>query len=115
MIKKFNEMSENLALPKKPTLKVTERKVSFVDYNDFDRFVREVYGATGYDFVAVQEGQNDSEYEFNPTGRIDGYDNTKAENIRNGEIDTYNNNLLFNCLVADGYIEPGTYIVKVIW
>jgi hypothetical protein len=110
MIKKFNEMNEN-----KPTLKVTEKKVSFVDWYDFEKFVKQVYDAPGYDFVAVQEGQNDSEYEFNPTGRIEDYQNTRAENIRNGEIDTYSNNLLFNCLVADGYIESGTYIVKVNW
>jgi len=63
--------------------------------------------------VANQEANNDSIYRFNATGEIEDYDKEGAEEIRNGHIE--NNDLLFDVLCADGYIEPGEYLVDVCW
>lgn len=99
----------------KPVLRKAERMFFVVDYNDFDRFVQQVYGDRNYEFCAVQEANNDSYYRFNVTGRVPDYNQRDAQRIRDGHIDTYRNHLLFNVLCQDGYIEPGTYLVEVSW
>jgi len=96
-------------------LKYETKTINVIDYHVLERFVSEVYKATDYDFVATQEGNNDSQYEFNPSGIIEEYDSSIAFDIRSGLIKTYQNSVLFNCLVADGHIPSGTYIVKVSW
>lgn len=97
----------------RPFLKKEKKTCFFVDYDDFNEFVRQVYGNGRYNFVAEQEANNYSIYRFDVDGRIANYDQRDAEEIRNGHID--NNNLLFNVLCADGYIEPGEYLVEVYW
>jgi hypothetical protein len=98
----------------KPKLKA-EKKVMFkVEESDLTRFVQEVYDEN-YEFVAVEECGNDSSHTFRVTGVINKYDETDAKKIRDGDIPIYSNGLLLDVLCADGYIEPGEYVVEVCW
>jgi hypothetical protein len=98
----------------KPKLKA-EKKVMFkVEEGDLTRFVQQVYDEN-YEFVAVEECGNDSSHTFSVTGIINEYDAGAAKTIRNGEVPTYRNGLLLDVLCADGYIEPGEYVVEVCW
>lgn len=89
-----------------------------VSYSDVEAMAEKVYGLDRekYSFVAVQECGNDEEHSFKVDGQITKYDEANAMLIRKGlDVPLYSNNILLNCLCADGFIEPGQYLVKVCW
>ena len=96
-------------------LKMTTKVTHFVEYDDFDRFVTQIYNFSDYEFVTYAEANNDSSYTFEPTGKIEDYNEKEADKIRSGKIRIFQNHLLFDCLVADGYLDPGTYVINVCW
>ncbi len=98
----------------KPKLNFVEKTIRVVDYHTFEDFVMSIYGGD-YEFADVQEGSNDSNYTFKPTGKISDFDKKRAEQIKSGEYPSYSNNLIFNLLVKEGYLEAGEYMVKVSW
>ena len=100
----------------KPTLKLETETIHTIEYHDLEEFVKQVYGVEDYEFVAIQECGNDSQHRFQVDGEIKGkYDQERSDRIRKGQINTYENRALMNTLCADGYIEPGIYIVDVCW
>lgn len=108
----MSTLDGNRPKPGNITLPKTTEKTFYVDYDDFDEFVQQIYDES-YEFAAIQEAGNDSSHEFGVTGDLDDYDEEDAQGIRNGVV--RDNWLLFNVLCADGYIEPGNYIVRVSW
>lgn len=116
MIKKFEKFED------KPTLKCEIETVYTVDYRDLEEFVKNIYGGD-YEFVAVQECSNDTDHKFTVDGKmclsssekLNEYKRKDAEKIRSGQYPNYCNNLLLDCLVVDGYIQPGTYLIQVSW
>jgi len=99
----------------KPTLKISSTKtIHVVDYSDFEKFVESIWGGS-FEFVAIEEAHNDSEHLYQATGDIiDSYE-ADLEDIRNGEYENYCTQEVFNLLVDEKYIEPGTYLIKVSW
>jgi hypothetical protein len=100
---------------KKPILEITKETINSIDYGDLEEFIKQVYNIKDYSFVLIQECGNDSSHEFTADGEIDEFDLEDAAKIRSGEIDLYQNSLLLNCLVADGYIPKGDYVIRVCW
>ena len=99
----------------KPVLKGQVQRIMTVDYSDLEDFVKQVYKAEDYDFVATEECGNDSQHSFSIDGKISKSDQKDADQIRQGIINSYQNYLLLNTLCADGYIEPGEYLIEVCW
>jgi len=112
LIKEWDEFEDE----PKPKLKMHIEMTHFVDYGDFERFAMEVYPNLkgGYSFAEVQESANDTSYTFHVDGKISKWEKKDADNIREGGV-VHSNYLLFNVLIADGYLEPGTYVVRVSW
>lgn len=97
-----------------PELKKLTKIVHFVDYSDFEHFAEKVYNLNHYSFAEVGECSNDTDYTFSTNGHISRWDIEEAEKIRNGGP-VLSNHTLFDVLVADGYLEKGTYVVRVSW
>jgi hypothetical protein len=117
-IKRLNEWEEFDDEPK-PKLKMRSQMTHFIDYGDFEKFAKEAYpklkgGRWGYSFAEVQESANDTSYTFNIDGKISKWEKKEVDQIRESGV-VHSNYLLFNVLVADGYLEPGTYVVRVSW
>lgn len=94
-----------------------KKSVIEVDYNDFDRFVNEIYFKPNeYEFVADHEANNYSSYIFRVNGKIseDPWTQEEIKSIRSGKP-TRNTGLLLNLLCADGHIEAGEYLINVFW
>lgn len=115
-ILKFNEMkSHKLDIGEdKPVLKYTVKTIYKVEYHDLEAFVKKIYNMRNYEFVANQECSNDSSHEFNINGILGKWELAESEKIRNGRLSCSNRSVL-QTLCADGYIEPGTYIINVCW
>lgn len=111
MSKKFTEWLGDSSRPK---LKMRIKTIRSVDYNDFDEFVRSIYGGD-YEFVAIQEANNSSSYTFRPDGKISDYQEKDVQKIKSGKYPNYCNHILFDLLVKEGYLEPGEYLVEVFW
>lgn len=91
-------------------LQITTETIHSIDYDNLEEFVQEVYGAYDYSFVATQECGNDSTHRFKINSKEEGknYLPSDRSNISS-------NYVLFKCLVFDGYLEPGIYVVNVCW
>lgn len=95
-------------------LKIEKKAIFKVDYNDFDRFVKDIYGGN-FDFVADHEAENYSSYEFSaPNMNVD-FGGVYEEKIRGGRFSGVPVHALFNVLFKDGHIEQGDYIISVYW
>ena len=78
-------------------LKMVTKVINVVDYDDFNNFVMSIYGGD-YEFVAIQEANNDSSYEYTVSMKdLTGYRD------------------LLNCLLEDGHIKEGDYLIDVCW
>jgi hypothetical protein len=70
-----------------------------------------------YSFVATQECGNDTCHEFivcRPED--DSYnDSEEYDNVRAGDVEVLNNDVVLNLLCEGGFLEPGEYIVRVSW
>lgn len=96
-------------------LQVTEVKSLVVDYNDFDRLVKEVYGKY-FSFIDDQESGNDSSHEFTASRRkLDKYTKQKIEEfIEDGEYCFITDDLLQDLCIKK-IISPGHYVIRVCW
>ena len=108
----------NIKQPKdKPKLNATETIAKTIDYHDFEDFVQQCYGGN-FEFVAVHEANNYSQYEFNAEKIADENNIVHKDTykkIRSGKYPDYSVPQIFDCLCQDGFIEAGKYIVKVSW
>lgn len=112
-IKKLNEWDEfeNEVDDKIPILKTRNEMTHYVRDSDFEDFAQKCYPKLKrYCFGEIQEANNNSYYVFRPTGIIG---KEQYEEVRNGFV--MNNIDLFETLVKDGFLEPGTYSVRVYW
>lgn len=95
-------------------LKAEIKTIFKVDYGDFEDFVKEIYGGD-FDFVADQEADNYSSYEFSaPNMHVD-FEGKHEEKIRKGDFNGVPIHALFNVLLKDGHIEAGDYLIDVLW
>ena len=94
-------------------LKFEEKIVKIIDSQDFKKFVESIYSGC-YDFEALQESNNDSSHKFN-VSKKDYFDNDYAEKIRIGNYPDFSIRDVLRCLIEDGHIEEGTYIIDVCW
>lgn len=108
-------MAKATTKSKYPVLKYNTETIHTMDYGDLEDFVRKVYGAEDYSFPVTQECGNDTKHKFSPTGVIRSYDDKEAAAIRGGNVPDYRNDLVFDVLVADGYLPVGKYLVAVCW
>lgn len=99
----------------KSRLKIIKKTIFEIDFGDLEDFIKEVYkkipNIDNYNFVASQEGNNDSVYDFEVNGEIDEYNMVK---ILKGDF-SYCNAEFLNMLCRDGYIKSGTFLVNVCW
>lgn len=94
-------------------LKKKKQSVFIVESDDFDKFVKSIYGGN-YEFVAYQEAQNYSCYKFEAPNMNMPWPKDD-ENVRKGKYKVHDTHRLFRCLFEDGHIEEGTYIINVSW
>lgn len=97
-------------------LKMKTKVINTVDSDDFNEFVEFIYGGS-FEFVAIHEADNDSSYEYTVSMKdLTGYRNLEEESkIRKGKYPTYCIGSLLNCLLEDGYIKEGDYLIDVCW
>lgn len=88
-------------------------------YTEIEALASKVFGCKDYSFVAVQEGQNSSSYEFEvgPVEDIDlKHDIASIKSIKElGNVPVYRNGLLLNLLHEAGELEAGEYVISVCW
>jgi hypothetical protein len=115
--KSFSDWAKN---PKKPEekefkkLNVVKKTVLEVDYSDFEQFVNSIYGGN-LEIVAIQEMGNSSYVEQTVPSKYRYPDKKKEEQIRSGKYPMYSIGYIFDCLYEDGYLEEGTYLIKISW
>jgi len=98
----------------KPELVGKVLNTTVVDYHEFENFVQACYGGI-YDFVAIHEANNYSQYEFNANNVNSDFHEVTYEKIRKGEYPEYSTVQLFDCLCQDGFLLAGSYTIKVSW
>lgn len=96
-------------------LKHEKKVVITVDQCDLDKFISEVYDKP-FEFVADEEANNDSSYEFSVKKEVlSEYDMRKLNEFKA----TGKGQLLTGTLLADlcnkDLIEPGDYIIQTCW
>ena len=113
-----------------PPLETSYECVHIVEYGDLDKLIKRVYGifetpvltnsSLGYrsfSIVSMEEWQNDQSHEF--TVKREPLDRWRREELREFMEDpfraSYKTWVLLNDLCNNGYIEPGTYIIRVYW
>lgn len=84
-------------------LKHTKKTTISVEYGDLEKLIDEVYDMN-YQFVAEQEANNYSSYEFTVTGEVD-----------DKELWPNSPEVMLNRLCKDGHIESGEYVIRVSW
>ena len=94
-----------------------------IEHSTIDRIVYLYYGHSdgefkmpNFEMVANGEWYNDTCYQFTVNGKINEYDEDDAEEFRrSGKPGDLSNGAVLNILCADGWLEPGDYIVEVCW
>jgi hypothetical protein len=111
MIKRFENMDNN------PELKMETKEVHLIDYNDFDDYINKIYPfLKNFEFVADHEANNYSCYKFEANKLKFDFDIKDYEIFKTGvKPRWFNVHHLFDYMVEDGYIQPGTYIITVYW
>lgn len=99
-------------------LKVKTQIINLVDYAELERFAREVYNLSNYEFAAVEECDNDSDHAFVVSALSPDRLDDDAEDIaliRGGHVPLYRNHLLLDLLCTDNLLAPGNYLISVCW
>lgn len=93
---------------------LTCKTVRYVNVQDFEAFVKSAYDIDHYDFLEVQSGTNMKEYRFIAEAPAFTYliADLKDFIADNRRLPYQSHHLLFDLLVDDGHIEPGTYVVR---
>jgi len=101
-----------------PNLKHTTYAVFEVNYRDFERLVKEVYGQN-YEFIVDCECGNDTQHVYLCVGGkgddLDEYDYKRLDEFaRTGKYCWLAQTILAD-LCQRGIIDPGNYIIRVSW
>ena len=97
-------------------LRHTKKTTFFVEYNDFDNFVKNHYGY-GFEFCANHEAINGSSYRFEiKKKKLDTWD-TKTINdfIKTGKLFGFFAQTLLTDLANKELIKEGLYIINASW
>ena len=94
-----------------------------IDYDVIDRIVYLFYGRSPersnmphFEMVCNGEWCNDSSHQFDVDGKIGQYEREDAAKFRkDGKPRGLSNADVMNILCADGWLEPGAYLVEVCW
>jgi len=89
-----------------------------VDSSDLDRAIAEEYGfekneyGVGFESIAAEEWNNDSNYHVNVDGENDEYDQKKVDKkeMSAGSVKAY-----LNDMAKRGIIQRGNYLIEVSW
>lgn len=97
----------------------TKPVVHIVEYNDWDRFIKENFPKCPYDSIVSEEEMNNYSTFSYTTGEMDQKDRIKTKQYLEGEnIGKYNyvstRNIL-DLLVSYEEIPAGTYNIKIFW
>ena len=85
--------------------------------SELDELVHEKLGFENYEFVAVEECDNESCHQFKIDGDLSRHASSK-EYLARWECGTfvhYSNYIILNKLCADRHIPPGNYLITVSW
>jgi hypothetical protein len=91
------------------------KSVISLSSSELDELVKKHLGYKDYDFVAVEECNNDSSHEFDVDGKVDTCGKSEIEKWKAGKGETFTNATILNELARLGHIEKGEYIVEVCW
>ncbi len=100
---------------------VVKKEAFFVDYDDLAKEVKKRYGIEDYHFVEIQECGNDVDFVFEVKSKLTGdydkkYTAAEIEKMKQTKhVEGYQNHNVLTALCMDGFIEPGTYVVRVSW
>lgn len=93
-------------------LKIQTKVTNFVDYNDLEAYIQEVYKLP--ERFEILESVNDVDYTHNVDGRP--YDSGEAlKLIRQGHAEYWHLDEILNLLCMDGHIKMGVYVIQVSW
>jgi len=89
-----------------------------VDSNDLDRAITEEYGfkigryGSGFESIAAEEWNNDSNYAIDVDGENNEYDQKKVDRkeMSAGSVRDY-----LNDMAKRGIIQKGNYLIEVFW
>ena len=69
-----------------------------------------------FEFVAIEEANNDSAYTYNVSGDKYEWDKTEMkEMLEKKEFDCYSTRRILDYLASEGVIGTGTYLINVSW
>lgn len=96
----------------------TKEVVYGINEDEFNKVVESAYGGS-FDFVAIQEANNDSCYKYNVNRDkslgLSQYHLSNMALVRAGHYRGFCTSAVFQCLLEDGYIEEGIYSIEVSW
>ena len=101
-------------------LRTTIETVHNLSDNDFDQFIKSVYGQP-YEVVPDEEWNNYSSHRFNvekkpyTNNALDVYDLKKLDTFIQTGKSSYTAHILFRDLANRDLIEPGIYVINVSW
>lgn len=91
-------------------------EVTILEYHELDALVQKNLGFGRYEFVAVEMGHNDTDYYFpETTGALDEHEKEQIEAWKNGKFVPNSTTAILDKLCSDGVIEPGNYMITVMW
>ena len=119
-------------------LKAREETLTVVEYHDLyefitkhfafereqhssDRWGNQYHKELGiylkeFEFVAIEEANNDSSYTYKITGNLYDWDKPEMEEMLvRKEFDNFSTRRILDWLASKGIIPKGTYLIKVSW
>lgn len=96
-------------------LKTQTKTIHYVNYNDFDHLVNEVYGID-YEIIPDMEKSNDSSLTASvKKSQLDTYDQQRLDTFKSGGHVNYMARLLLQDLVNNDYAPEGDYVIDISW
>lgn len=69
-----------------------------------------------FEFVAIEEANNDSSYTYNITGDLYDWDHKEMEEMLEAKkFDSWSTRRILDYLCSEGVIEKGNYLIDVSW
>jgi len=93
-----------------------EEKKYVAGYREFEEWIFQKFGKK-FDFVALEEANNDSNYVYYVDGCKSGFDDDISKFLYGDlkDLPLFPTNVLLNFLSREGVIEKGDYIIRVYW
>lgn len=92
-----------------------KQEVYELDYWELQELIKEEFGYE-YDFVAAEELSNDSTWSVTITGELDPFEKAEVDKFaETGVWPDYGTHMIFDEMCRRGTLNPGRYIVEVLW